>query len=400
RQHPRRKRRVYHPPPQFWDKLTKLWLTKSALRENNRRILSLSSSRTFFAKFYIFAPDFLRSCPATCLQEIRRLSRCGGPDLSDLRHHPLPPDFHQDSVVPTSSDSRRPNTISTQTLIGNTTVYDPHFEDHLLQNGIFMPLSRYPDGSRPSKPKNLAHIRRRIQAPRPSSALPESTTLDQEYEDFLELNHDAADEQAVITEVLPVLEGKHRARSQVAGGHPFKNLAPLTDGTLASAKPDLYHGARPNRLAPAIRKQLHKQIRPSSQTDRPVAPNFFIEAKGRHGTARAATRQACYDGALGARAMHSLRLFGGVGDSGYDDKAYTIMSTYRAGTLRIYATHPTRSSSPDRLTDYVMTQIGRYSLIGSPESYRQGRDACRNSRDLAKDYRNEIIRQANEQYAR
>lgn len=86
RQHPRRKRRVYHPPPQFWDKLTKLWLTKSALRENNRRILSLSSSRTFFTKSYTFAPDFLRSCPATCLQEIRRLSRCGGPDLSDLRH--------------------------------------------------------------------------------------------------------------------------------------------------------------------------------------------------------------------------------------------------------------------------------------------------------------------------
>lgn len=238
-----------------------------------------------------------------------------------------------------------------------------------------------------------------MQAPRPSSALPESTTLDQEYEDFLELNHDAADKQAVITEVLAVLEGKHRARSQVAGGHPFRNMAPLTDGTLASAKPDLYHGARPNQLAPAIQEQLHKQIRPSSQSNRSVAPNFFIEAKGHHGTRRAATRQACYDGALGARAMHSLRLFGGVGDSGYDDKAYTIMSTYRAGTLRIYTTHPTRSRSPDRPTDYVMTQIGHYSLIGSPESYREGRDAYRNSRDLAKEYRDEIIRQANKRCA-
>ncbi|RAH47120.1 uncharacterized protein BO95DRAFT_452140 [Aspergillus brunneoviolaceus CBS 621.78] len=340
RQHPRRKRRDYHPPPQFWDKLTKLWLTKSALRENNRRILSQSSSRTFFAESYTFAPDFLRSCPATCLQEIRRLSRCGGPDLSDLRH----------------------------TSIGNTTVYDPHFENHLLQNGIYMPLFRYPDGSRPPKAKNLAEIRRRMQAPRPSSALPESTTLDQEYEDFLELNHDAADKQAVVTEVLAVLEGKHRARSQVAGGHPFRNMAPLTDGTLASAKPDLYHGARSNQLAPAIQEQLHKQIRPSSQSNRP--------AKGHHGTRRTATRQA-----------------------GYDDKAYTIMSTYRAGTLRIYATHPTRSRSPDCLTDYVMTQIGHYSLIGNPTSYRQGRDAYRNSRDLAEEYRDEIIRQANKRCA-
>ncbi|OJK03601.1 hypothetical protein ASPACDRAFT_49718 [Aspergillus aculeatus ATCC 16872] len=398
RQHRRRKRRVYHPPPLFWDKLTKVWLTKSALRENDRRILSLSPTQTSFSKLCTFAPDFLRSCPATCLREIRRLSRCGGPDLSDLRHHPPPTDFYQYSLVPTSSDSRRPTTMYTQTLIGNTTVYDPHFENHLLQNGIYMPFSRYPDGSRPSKPGNFAEITRRIQAPRLSSALPKSTTLDQEYEDFLELNDDAADEQVVITEVLPALEGKHRARSQVAGGHPFKNLIPLTDGTLASAKPDLYHGARPNQLAPAIQKQLHKQILPSSQSNRPVAPNFFIEAKGQYGTARAATRQACYDGALGARAMHTLRQFGDVGDSGYDDMAYTIMSTYCAGTLGIYATHPTKSRSPDRFTDYVMTQIGHYSMIGSPESYRQGLDAYRNSRDLAKEYRDEIIRQANERY--
>ncbi|RAH86635.1 hypothetical protein BO86DRAFT_302237 [Aspergillus japonicus CBS 114.51] len=399
RQHPRRKRRVYHPPPLFWDKLTKLWLTKSALLENNRRILSLSSTQTSLPKLYTFAPDFLRSCPATCLQEIRRLSRCGGPDLSDLRHHPPPADFCQYSTVPTSSDSRRPTTMCTQTWIGKTTVYDPHFENHLLQNGIYMPFSRYPDGTRPSKPKNFAEITRRVQAPRPSSALSRSTTLDQEYEDFLELNQDAADDQVVITEVLPVLEGKHRARSQVAGGHPFKNLAPLTDGTLASAKPDLYHGARPNQLAPAIQKQLDKQILPSRQSNRPVAPNLFIEAKGHDGTARAAMRQACYDGALGARAMHSLRLFGGVRDGGYDDNAYTIMSTYCAGTLGIYATHPTKSRSPDRPTDYVMTQIGHYSLIGSPESYRQGLDAFRNSRDLAKEYRDEIIRQANHRYA-
>lgn len=85
-QHRGRQHHTSHPPPLFWDKLAKLWLTKSALEEASRRNKPLSSDQGFFSIPHTFAPDFLRGCSATRLQEIRKLSRCGGPDLSDIRN--------------------------------------------------------------------------------------------------------------------------------------------------------------------------------------------------------------------------------------------------------------------------------------------------------------------------
>lgn len=35
--------------------------------------------------------------------------------------------------------------------------------------------------------------------------------------------------------------------------------------------------------------------------DKPVAPNFYLEVKEPDGLAAMAQRQACYDGAIGAR---------------------------------------------------------------------------------------------------
>jgi hypothetical protein len=49
---------------------------------------------------------------------------------------------------------------------------------------------------------------------------------------------------------------------------------------------------------------------PFTQQDLPIAPNFFLAAKGPDGSASVAKRQACYDGALGARGIHSLQEYG------------------------------------------------------------------------------------------
>ncbi|KAL4881560.1 hypothetical protein BJY04DRAFT_188352 [Aspergillus karnatakaensis] len=173
------------------------------------------------------------------------------------------------------------------------------------------------------------------------------------------------------------------------------NLAYLTDGSLVPAKPDRYHGARHSQLEPALRKQLNKLIMPSLDCKRPVAPNFFIEATGHYGSVPVAIRQACYDGALGARAMHTLQQFADGGRCRYDNKAYTIVCTYHMGQLGIYVTHPTESRNQGRSTDYVMTQVWRWSLDVSPELYQQGLAAYRNARDLAKEFRDDFIRQAN-----
>ncbi|RAH65796.1 uncharacterized protein BO66DRAFT_474789 [Aspergillus aculeatinus CBS 121060] len=219
---------------------------------------------------------------------------------------------------------------------------------------------------------------------------------------------------ALIKDILPLLEGKPTASSFPSGGHRFTNLAPLTDGTLPNAKPDFYYGARSNQLEPAVRQALNDQIIPSTQDHGccPVAPNFFVAVQGHCGAAPGAMRQACHEGALGARALHSLQLFGhGKGNPGdcrptYDNKAYTTMCTYHSGCLGIYATHPTRSrshsnhqdSSTPTTTDYVMTQVGQWALLGDPETYQRGVTAYHNARDMTQEFRDRLIQQANARY--
>ncbi|KAJ0413215.1 hypothetical protein BJY00DRAFT_306469 [Aspergillus carlsbadensis] len=400
-QHQQQKYRSFHPPPLFWDKLHKLWLTKSALREANQRNRSLSSNQRSSSFHHTFDPDFLRNCSTTHLKEVKRFSRRGGPDLSDIRDYPAPVHFYQYSMDPTNSNSKRHTTKHTKRRTNATTAYDPHFEQHLINHGVLTPLSTYPDGTKPSKPKNLGEIRERLQVPRPLA------DSDAEYEEFNELNKNAASEQLVITEILPRLKGKRKDGSITAGGGQlFNNLADLTNGTLVQAKPDIYHGARPSQLNCKIREDLSKMIIPSRQTNLLITPNFFVEAKGHDGSSAAVERRACYAAALGARAMHALQQYGHESCSNkpryYDNNAYTFAATFHAGVLALYATHPTPSMNkkgPAHLTDYVMTKIGKWCLDGDQDTYQRGITAYRNAQDLAREFRDDFIRQANEQYA-
>ncbi|OJJ75193.1 hypothetical protein ASPBRDRAFT_28148 [Aspergillus brasiliensis CBS 101740] len=397
-QHRRRARSSFHPSPLFWDELPELWLTKSSLKEGNRRNKPLSSDQISVSSPSTFAPNFLRNCSTACVEEIEEIARCGGPDLSDIRDYPAPADFSQHSMDPTNANSEHRTTTSTEPKTGSTTVYDAHFEQHLIDHGVFLPFHTYLDGTQPSKPGNFDEIQQRLRAPRPSPALSEDI-LEKRYNEFVQLDNDSVDEQVVILDILPILKGKRKANSLTGGNHPFNNLAPLTDDSIPPAKPGLYHGARPNQLNPAIQEQLSDHIVPSKEAKRPVVPNFFVEAKGHLGSLDVAIRQACYDGAIGARAMHSIQQFSEKGESRYDNKAYTIMCTYHRGNLGIYATHPMKSKNNDRHTDYVMTRLRNIAVTDTTESYQQGLNAYRNARDLADEFRDGIIQQANERYA-
>lgn len=84
--------------PAYWDNLSTIWLTKGALKELDQRNSSLKPrqeycrpvTRQFDTKRKVwksqFAPNFLRGCSSGCLRRLERLSRRGGPDLSDLRN--------------------------------------------------------------------------------------------------------------------------------------------------------------------------------------------------------------------------------------------------------------------------------------------------------------------------
>jgi hypothetical protein len=136
-----------------------------------------------------------------------------------------------------------------------------------------------------------------------------------------------------------------------------------------------------------------------TQHDLPVVPNFFLAAKGPDGSLDVAGRQASYDGALGARGIHSLQNYS-KDEPLYDNKAYTIASIYHGGTLKMFTSHPSCPARSGERPEYYMTQLNEWSMTANPETFRQGATWYRNDRDWAKEQRDEAIKEANEQVNR
>lgn len=291
------------------------------------------------------------------------------------------------SSNPLSKSSTTPNTTSTK----STGPYDRAFQQHLIDHAIFPHGYEYPDGRLPPEPDNIDELRRVLAAPRGSLSPSKFTTGD--FRKFERADAHAAKERDVTTTVIPVIEGNAGDRKSVAGQIPFNNLDHLTDGTLVPGNPDLYYDARPEQLDRTVRSELNRMIIPSTQQDLPIVPNFSLAVKGPDGSLSVATRQACYDGALGARAIHSVQSYGEV--PRLDNKAYAITSVYHGGQLKMYTSHPIPASSPNRGCGFVMTQIKTWGLTGDADTFRQGAGAYRNLRDWAKKERDNAIEEAN-----
>jgi hypothetical protein len=275
----------------------------------------------------------------------------------------------------------------------STGVYDRNFEQNIIDYDVYPHGYRHPDGSVPIGPDNRGEFNQIFAKPRPS--LSSSIFNDEEFEELVQVEADARKEKQVSELVIPIIEGKIRDARCRSGGIPFTNLDPLTNGMLKPGNPDVYYGARPEQLSRKVRDELSGQIIPSTQHDLPMAPNFFLAAKGPDGSAAVAKRQACYDGALGARAMHSLRSYG-QDEPVYDNNAYTITSTYLDGQLKMYASHVAPPKNPGGRPEYHMTLLDSFALTGNRNNCVAGLQAYRNAREWAEQQRNEAIRQANE----
>lgn len=158
------------------------------------------------------------------------------------------------------------------------------------------------------KSNNWEEINRRLSQPRPS--LSPSKFSEETHAEFIQADVDAVKEKQVTTSVIPIIEGNIKDAKCCSGGILFTNLDHLTDGTLVPGNPDIYYGARPEQLDRRVRNELSGHITPSTQDDLPLAPNFFVAVKGPDGSLAVVGRQASYDGALGARSMHSLQSYG------------------------------------------------------------------------------------------
>ncbi|RMD44193.1 hypothetical protein DV735_g1022, partial [Chaetothyriales sp. CBS 134920] len=265
--------------------------------------------------------------------------------------------------------------------------YDPAFEQNMIDGGL------YPH-SRASKPANLEELRERAAEARPS--LSPSRFNNEDFEEFITLSDTAGDEASARANIIFTIEGRKRAGHIHAADRLFNNLEPMADH-LPAAKPDLYYGARPESIDQQVRLDLGKHIVPSNNTPLPAAPNFFVEAKGESGRADVAKRQACHDGAIGARTMHSLKNYK-ASEPQYDGNAESFSTTYHGGTatMGLYAHHTTAPKHSGAPPEYHMAQIGSYAMTHDRNVFAQGAGAYRNLRDLAKSKRDNAIQHANE----
>ncbi len=261
-----------------------------------------------------------------------------------------------------SSRSRKRNaaktsetTLTTDTSISKSTrPYDRAFQQNLIDGGIYPDGYEYANGRVPPLPGNWEEINERLGHPRPS--LSTSKFSDAEFRKFRRANAKAFKEKQITTSVIPIIEGEPGDPTCVSGSVTFTNFDHLTDGTLKPGNPDLYYGARPERIERQIRTQLSTQIQLTTQEDSQIMPNFFLAAKGPNGTGAVVKRQAYYDGALGARGMHSLQSYA-QDELHYDGNAYTLTSSYSDGQLKMYTSHPVRHTDPSSRSEYVITQL-------------------------------------------
>ncbi|ESZ90169.1 hypothetical protein SBOR_9443 [Sclerotinia borealis F-4128] len=332
------------PPAEFWDNLSKIWLTEDALEDQ-------PVTRSVVAKW---KNKWEHTQPATdslarySAEDIQLVARHGGLDLSDIIGYRNPLYCIMSSKQSISRGRKRKlttplNTKSTThtTTTENTGPYDRNFQQALIDGGVYSNNYRHPDG------------------------------------------------------MIPIIEGNIEKAEYSSGGIPFTNLDDLTAAALVSfGNPDRYYGSRPERLSLQVRTKLSNHIIPSTQLDLPVAPNFVLAVKGPNRSFSVAQRHANYDGALCARGMNSLQSYG-QDETAYDNNASTITSIYYGGCLNMYTSHSAQPNGPGSRPEYYMTQINAWAMTGNVKAFRDGARAFRNARDWAKEQRDEAIRQAN-----
>lgn len=281
---------------------------------------------------------------------------------------------------------------STKPSTRKSSAYDPGFEQHLIDHGI------YPEGHDDEgleEPNNSKEIMDKIKQRRPS--LSPSRFSRKDFLNFKQLNRDALTEKTVMRTIFPIVAGP--ADIHHAEDLPFRNLKDLTDGSISKAQPDFYDGSRPSELKKRVREDLGPFIVPSTNKSAPCLPNFFAEGKGPNGSAPIAKRQAVYDGALGARGVNKLQSYVDP-ELTHDNIAYTITSTYHGGTgtLSLYTTHLTPSRDSELPIEFRMTHLDSFAMTGNLDAFRQGATALRNARDWAKEQRDLLIAKANSKF--
>lgn len=267
--------------------------------------------------------------------------------------------------------------------------YDHNFEQKLNDHNIWL-IPLYED----TMPANHEFLKERLKATRPSDSTTELSIL---HKDFLKKNDSAGGSQdSLFDSVIRTIQGnvdcpfaRNRLFNNMRLGVPFKD-----------ARPDHYEGVHPNDVCYDVRKELSAMIIPTTTrtTKDPAAPNYFLEVKTPNLSGEIARMQACHSGILGARGIHRLQNFRSQPQL-YDGNAYTFSVIYHNLTLTIFATYLTPPSRVGEKERYDITEVESYYFKREGD-FVDGVIACRNIRDLAKEFREKFVREANERAIR
>ena len=283
--------------------------------------------------------------------------------------------------------STNPKTVSRQ--IPKISAYNDNFEQYLIDNNIFPQGYRFPNGRLAPKPNDIDCLRQELSVARASLSL--STFSESAFEEFSQKNRTCS-EGTAMRNVIPIITGDSKIPNE---GHlPFINLSSLTNNTTTKPVPDFFDGAHPESIHKTIRIALNQMIIPTKHAATPILPTFFLEAKAPRGDAHVARRQACYNGAYGARAMHILQNYGET-EPIFDGNSDTISAIFYEGNLELFAHHVRAPASAETQPEYYMTKLRGFHLTDSRETFIAGATAFRNARDFAARHRDRVIQTAN-----
>lgn len=270
-----------------------------------------------------------------------------------------------------------------------TSAYDVNFEIVMAENGVYGPDYQFHNGRSLPTPKNLKNVKEALSARR--NSLSSEDVFEPMFRTFK--RHGEGQTESTWKQVsLGILTGNELGYNTCCDAMLSNLNSLLKADALVRPVPDRYDGANPMSVDADIRRQLDKLIVPVRDNCQSVAPNFFFEMKRPDGNFRVLKRQAMHDGAIGARAMHSLRNYHQTGQQ-FDDMAYTISATYQDGFLRIYV-HHVIAGVKEGLPEYFMTRIFSRDIT-EPEFFSSEVLALRNARDWAKSTRDRLISEAN-----
>ncbi|KAH0531336.1 hypothetical protein TsFJ059_000181 [Trichoderma semiorbis] len=266
----------------------------------------------------------------------------------------------------------------------------------LVDNNIFPEGFRYPDSYPAPELINLDTILDELSVGRCGQRWYE----EKKFRMLQHTNHSLS-RSTIMRRVIPILKGSVddidlEPDTMNDGGTELDNLNPLVEGVEVVLQPDYFDGVPFTAIDRKIRDALGGIIIPSKHIAAPIAPNFFLEVRKPSGNAVTTKMEACYYGACGARLMHAIQNYGQNRRPKYDEKAYSFSSTYINGLLKIYAHFIVEQDHElGELPGYHMFELKAFNMTNTYDDFINGCCAFRNVRELAAQFRNDFITDAN-----